>query len=429
MSTNTINVSVQMMDNYKLADGPDLGNKGKGFTALQDIDGNSLLFGIDSGGVFNLFQETPNQPYGFTVIPLSTAQINAAFPNGGSCTNFAAAQNVAAAANNNQPTLSIAMVVTDDTNHDHVFICTGLSIGDLSWTTGISWSRFEYDNPLYPLDYIKVANLHLMETAEGNQVIVIDLLSTPTDPQQSAISRYYLDPKEINGYAWVYYQLASSFDAAGCISSIGNPGNQGRFQIQGIYTCGTVNNSPEFQYQALYDIYSQLVPPGPALPCNYSLQDNAVPQSMAVCRNADDTTDVYLTGFDGTNWNLYYLASTNQGDNKKAARVFSNELFNNVQNLYAHATSTEVKVWGLNQANQVFYITCPVGSQTMNYWTNPIPILLANNISTYINNTDGGLTYFASLLTAPGDPAMVMKLTKSTDTLIWKQQSLHILPQ
>jgi len=406
MTTNTITFSSELMTNYMQAE--IMAPQAK-FEALQTSTGLSLLFSVGTDNVFYVTQETHGvSSTGWTKTDLSSAQIAKDFSGktGITCVTFAVAQNVA------DGTIGAAMVV-NDTQNDHLYLCLGNSNSDASWLTQPVWVAYPYDNSQVPApSAISIANVFISETSSG-QYIVADIVQNPASPEK-LISRYYIDPKKTEGCAWNVHNLTIDLQAGNYSTCLGRQHGQ---PIDGLYTIGQVGGSPQFTYQPLYNAFDQAVA---ANPCRLVLPGNLTAQAIASCRNSDQSTDLYVMA----NGGLYYFASSNQADSAQGVLLFENSLFSGVSHLFAYSTGTQVYIWGLNQADQVFYATCPIGQiNTAGAWSYPLPILSGVDlISPYVNCANNGNTFFAV------GGSTLYKMVQSPTTGLWASQSITLPP-
>lgn len=405
MTTNTITFSSELMTNYMQAE---IMSPQAQFEALQTSTGLSLLFSVGTDNVFYVTQETHGvSSSGWTKTDLSSAQIAKDFSGktGITCLTFAVAQNAA------DGTIGAAMVV-NDTQNDHLYLCLGNSNSDASWLTQPVWVAYPYDNSKVPApSALSIANVFISETSSG-QYIGADIVQNPASPEK-LISRYYIDPKKTEGCAWNVHNLAIDLQEGNYSTCLGR--QQGGQPIDGLYTIGQVGGSPQFTYQPLYNAFDQAVP---ANPCRLVLPESLTAQAIASCRNSDQSTDLYVMA----NGGLYYFASSNQADSALGVLLFENSLFSGATHLFAYSTGSQVYIWGLNQADQVFYTTCPVGQiNTASAWSYPLPILSGVDlISPYVNCVSNGNTFFAV------GGSTLYKMMQSPATGLWASQSITL---
>lgn len=423
---NTITTSSEFMVNFLQGQVMDPQDN---FEALQTSTGLSLLFYQSSAGVLYVAQETTATSItGWTNNDLSTATIGASFPGQSNVQvkNFQVAE---------QPdgTIVIAMVVHNpnvngNAGRDTLFLSAGNSSSNLAWISSPVWTAYSFDNP--NVQNIENATLDVSGAFLGNGgdivwvgesgpqtvwglCIVVDVINS-----SNSISRFFIDPTKLNGYAWILHTLPAELTPCQYTTCMGHPENNG----EGLYTSGQVDGSSQIFFTPLYNYFNHGVAPEPS---RLSLPNSLTPNSIASCRNSDLSTDLYLQADSSeTPGGLYYLPSNGQGDQSVATLLFSNVIFAGTKNLYAFTGGGNVVVWGLNGSNQVFYAMCPAGQQqTPEAWSNPVPIATGVDlISPYINNADNANVFFAS------DNENLYRLTQSPSTTIWAEDKITFPP-
>ena len=408
MSTYSITFSTELMQNYLQAEilAPDAK-----FQALQTQDGTSLLFSIGTDNALYVTKEVPQERSGWARSDLSSAQIRKDFPgqSGVTCKDFASAQSTFAP----QAAIDLAMVLADRQN-DHLYLSMGDSDADTSWTSAPAWAAYPFDDPAHPLAQVKITNVLISEAADA-EYIVVDVLRDPSSPEP-LIFRYYIDVNKTGGYAWHPHDLAIDLEAGKYSSCLGRRSGQ---YVDGLYTIGQVGGSAQFMYQPLYNVFNPNVPASPSL---FRLPGGGIPDAIAACRNADNSSDLYATA-GGT---LYYLGSHNQANGATAVAVLSSPRFNGVRSLFAAASGNSVMVWGLNGNDEIFYATCALSQVTAGAlaWNVPLPILTgAEQVAPYLDRANSANTFFAHT----GQNQLV-KAVKSPDTSMWTFRNITLDP-
>ncbi|MTK52212.1 hypothetical protein [Paludibacter sp.] len=403
--SNKITYSSELMRNFIQAEIMSPQSK---FQALQTNTGLSLLFSVGTDDVFFVTEEIQASSSGWTKIDLSSAQIAKDFANTSSvsCKTFDVAQNIT------NGTVGAAMVLTD-TKNDFLYLCLNNSNADTQWLNSPNWVYLPFDAQKggQPVpSSITIVNVFLSETNNG-QYIVVDIERDPSSATK-LVSRYYIDANKTGGYAWHVHDVSMDIEVSKYQSCVGRQYGQ---PIDGIYTIGSIDGTAQFLYLPLYNIWN---PQLPANPMRLSLLGSLVPDAIASCRNADQSTDVFCTSGNG----LYYFASKNQKDKAQGILVQQNSIFIGVTHLYAYKTSSKVVVWGLNQADQVFYTSCPVDQITnQSAWSYPVPILCnVDLVSPYINCIDGGNTFFSV------SENNLIKMIQSPSSSMWTKQFITL---
>ncbi|MBS4097669.1 MAG: hypothetical protein KGZ83_12630 [Sulfuricella sp.] len=418
-TSNTLTYSSELMKNYLHAGIMDAEDA---FEALQDTNGNAVLFSIGTDGVFYATQEVPavnnttggtGTPAGWARTDISTAQLKHDFPGTlPTCKTMATNQNPA------NGTIGLAMVVTRNGN-DTLYLCMGNSASDTSWLTSPTWVPCPFDDPAgtsAPSPFV-ILKVFISEASDG-QYVAVDINNN------GLVQRYYITQGS-GGPLWNPHALAIDLQADSPYSSC--LGRAARNSIDGIYTFGSVGSSPQFMYCPLWNAFGY----GPPTPTLLNLPGTTggfnQPQAMAAFPNggADGTTDLLVTATDtaaGTGI-LYYLpANLGQGPTS-GTQVLTHPAFINVAKLHADLTNGVLTVWGLNSAHEIIYTTCDYAEVTNPAaWSVPMPIISGvDMVSPYVNKTNDGNTIFAS----DGD-ANLYVLTKSPQTGMWQTMQVTL---
>lgn len=408
MSSSSITYSTELMENYLQAE--ILAPEAK-FEALQTDGGASLLFSIGTDHALYVTEEVPGVRSGWQRRDLSSAQIAKDFPNQSNvtCKDFASAQSTFPP----RTSIHLAMVVSDAHN-DHLYLSLENSDADTSWTSGPKWVAYPFDDRAHPRDQVKIAGVFLSEATDA-EYIVVDVIRDPSSPE-ALIFRYYIDLRKTDGYAWHSHDLAIDLEAGRYASTLGR--RQGQ-KVDGTYSAGQVGGVAQFIYQGLYNPFDRH---GTAKPCTLKLPGRAIPDAIAACRKADNTSDLYATA----NGTLYYFRSDQQQDGAVAVELFASPLFNGVRSLFAAVSGGTVMVWGLNGDDEVFYTTCALSQLTAGgvAWSVPLPILSGvEQVTPYIDRAYSANTFFAH--TGQNE---LTKATKSPATSVWTFRKITLDP-
>jgi hypothetical protein len=404
--TYTVTYSADLVRNFRQDDIVAPESK---FQALEGNDGASLLFSVGTDDVMYATPELPGSRSGWGRSDISTAILTRDFAGvaGARVRDFATAQRAAGTG----AAIHLAMVITDGRN-DHLYLSMNNPNTGQDWaTTQPAWRSYPFDDETTKLAQLMIAGVFISE-ATDQEYIVVDIVRNPSDPQP-LIARYYIDPTETGGPAWQQHDVAIDLSAIGYVSCLGRKSGEG---FDGLYTAGQVTGSPQLQYQPMYNAYGS----GPAKASRYKLPGGLVADNIAATRNADNTSDLYVTAQDG----LYYLGSRSQQDNATATLLFANPLFTGMRSLFAAAVpSGGVIVWGLNGANQVLYTSCATSNPATGQWSVPLPIMTAEQVSPYLDRGGDANTFFAH--TGAGQLA---KSVKSQDTTMWTSRQITLPP-
>ncbi|TCD28584.1 hypothetical protein EZ456_04120 [Pedobacter psychrodurus] len=408
--SNTINYSSEMMTNYLQASimSPDAT-----FEVLQNSLGNALLFSIGTDGVFYVTYESPadsSAPTGWTRLDLSTPALTGQF-SGGICTKISVAQNQQVGTTD-YSTIGLAMVVTVN-GEDNLFLCTGNSDSDMSWLSAPVWVYAAYDSQSTPPSPFVIANVFISETDQG-QFIIADL------DNQGIVDRFYIAQNSRTQW-WNNNSLPidlNTNDYMGCIgrASVGGA-------VDGMYTGGSIDGTPQLIYCPVYNAFGA-APPSPS---TLFLPGNLVPQAMAAFRNGSSncTSDLLVTSVADGEGSLYYFAYDNQSSNATGELLLQNSLLINVSYLQAAMTDNILTVWGLNGADELFYLTCPYTLGQPGTWSEQTPLPIAtkvNLVSPYVNLSNDANTIFAVAVNT------LFILTRSIETSLWTTTQVILPP-
>ncbi|KAL7931291.1 hypothetical protein V8C35DRAFT_310009 [Trichoderma chlorosporum] len=171
-----LTVSTELMQNYIL--GEVISPKDK-FEALQSSDGHSLLFAIDSSGIFHVIEEkSGTSQTGWQVYDLSIAIIKPQFSNRES---EVVVRTIDVGQSVSDGSIGLMMAVTLD-GTDHLFISLGNSSSNTSWVSNPNWKMIPFDPEGEPPNNITIAaqcllrvkvksNTWLLTSTEGPKTI------------------------------------------------------------------------------------------------------------------------------------------------------------------------------------------------------------------------------------------------------------------
>jgi hypothetical protein len=347
MRTYQVTQSAELMENYIQADFLQPQDK---FIALQTDLGASLLFSIGTDNVLYLTEELQAATHGWTRLDLSSAQAKSDFPQGATCKTFAAAQ--AAAQQASAAEVHLAMVLNDGTN-DHLYLSLGNPDSNLGWADKPVWVACPFNakdntgNPITAPTPFEIAGVFISE-ATDKEYIVVDIISNPKDTP-SLIRRFYIDVSTPSAPVWMLHDLAVDIDAGNYDSCLGR--NDHALGVDGLYTVGSVDGSPQLVYTPLYNVFSPQSPPSVS---RLLLPGSTAADVIAAVRKQDNSSDLYAVG----GGSLYYFASSNQQDRAVGQLLFSDALLSGARDLFAYAADGQVTVWGLSGSDSVFYSTC-----------------------------------------------------------------------
>lgn len=402
MTTIDVTYSAEMMTNYLQAE---LISPQKKFEALQTSQGFSLLFSIGTDGAFNVIRDqNATSAAGWSVTDLGKARIKKDFPSGGAVVNtFEAGQSVA------DGSLGLAMVV-EVGSASHLYLSLANSDQDLSWIDAPAWTSYPYDNPSVDLSSLEIVDVYFCEPVGSTQYIVVDVLRDPTSAVKD-IHRFFIDPTKKSGHFWNSHDLPIDIEAGSYDSVLGRAP---KGYVDGLYTAGRAGSSGQLAFVPIINVFGT----APPSPMRLNLPGGAIPDAIASTRNADLSTDLFVT----SGSTLYYFASTNQADGAVGSALVTDAVLSDTEHLAAMSHGGVTTLWGRNGSDQVFSISCPTASvATGAAWSVPVPLLSGvEEMSPYVNKADGGNTIFAS-----GD-GKLERITRNSATSLWDTDQITL---
>lgn len=393
----TITYSTELMKNYKQAEimAPDAS-----FAALQSADGNALLFSIGNDGVCYLTREVRGAQAGWRRSVLSGSL------------GSAKVKQIAVAQNRVTGNIDLALVLAG-TPADQLYVSLGNSDSDLGWIASPAWQALPFDATQAPSPLV-IANVFISEAGDG-EYWVADLLRDPDAPAP-VIARYFIDPtKKLTRQAWNPHDVAGDIEAASARSCLGRRKGD---RVDGIYTLGTVVGHPQLAYQPLYNPFRPTVAANPvalAVPLG-ATQGTAL---VAIASDASDANATDLFVCYGQSICCYPADGQQQGGS--GITILDNPLLQGVTRLFGYAGRTNVTLWGLNQANQIFYTSCPKADvHNPSAWSVPVPIFQgAEQVSPYLNRANDGNVFFVH-----SGVDVLQRAVQAPDTTTWKLEKV-----
>jgi hypothetical protein len=226
--------------------------------------------------------------------------------------------------------------------------------------------------------------------ASDDTFIVVDLAGKRGDAAQPP-SRYYIDTSRAGTPAWIAHTMPMDAAATVYASCLGR--SRGGPNVDGVYLAANVGDAPRLIYSPLYNPF---IPSLPAQPRRLALPDELAAETIAACRHADNTSDLFATA-EGA---LYFFSAANQFDGAQALQLVVDPLFEGMRKLAASAAGGLVTVWGLNAAGQV--VTTSADQATMaepDRWSRPRQVAAGSDCRFF--GQTGGLSAVRTRLTAP----------------------------
>jgi len=405
MPDNKITYSSELMVNFRKAT---IVAPQQQFQALQTQDGYALLFSIGSDNAFYVTQQSPGHATGWQQVDLSAA-LSAIHGDGKvRAKTFAVSQNLAS------KKFSIALAVTAG-GKDYLYLSVNnITTAGNATPLAVTWTAVPYDDPDHPGMSPLIEQLYIAQ-AKKEEFIVVDISrSTFGKGASDLLERYYIDQQKADNRAWKNLVMGGDVEGGNIQTGVSSVmGRKAKDKVEGIYSLGNIGSSTQLVYAPLYNHRDPLAPPTIS-----RFQMPAGATAIAVADTGDQGTDLFVAA----NGMLYYFAAAHQKDRAAGIKLLSNELFTNVTRLYASLSNGIYVVWGLNQANQVFYTSCrkeEIGKE--GYWTVPMPILAGvTQVSPYLNTADTSNTFFA----VTGDK--FKKAVQSPVTSLWEFQDITL---
>ncbi len=398
-TNNKITYSSELMKDFKLADKVSLQKK---FQALQTTDGYSLFFSIGVDNNFYLIEEQSGHVTGWETMDLSSQLATDFKDEKVVAKDFAVAQNVATGK------IDMALAITVN-SRDYLYLSLNNKAenGTITQKT-VNWELEAYDGVNPTADKLEIKDLYISET-RWQEFIVVDIADS------IFISRYYIDPtKTITGKVWNEMVLGGNLtlNLSTCL------GMKSEESVDGIYTLGKLEDELELLYSPLYNAP---LPGGggndtPVIITRLTMPTGAT--SIATVATEGNYTDLFVAG----SKSLYYFPTDQQKDNDSGKLILEHELFDGVTKLFASTNETQVIIWGLNNANQVFYTTCDKNKLKDNSaWSCPVPLASkVKQLSPYVNNVNHGNMFFAA------SGKQITKALQSPQTTLWKKQHIMV---
>ncbi|MEH2245601.1 hypothetical protein [Nostoc sp.] len=396
-----IQVSTELMKNQKAASVLPAQSL---FEALQQANGNTIFFSIGDNKVFNLTLEKSGTKTGWEAIDISS-ELSVFHGN-----KVIAAQTFAVTQNYENGNITIALVVrADGETSDTLYVLSSLSNApDASWlnsSTARNWLARPYDDPQHPLDSVSIAYIYLTPTQKesSDTQLVAEIPSTTTG---------YLQNYTVNlsgNNAWTVLQTAENFDAV-LGQVIGQPTAS---YYAGLYQLTSLNGGLTIDFIPMQSMF------GPPTIIKMKAPDGAT-KLATLTVDDQNHTNLFIAAKDG----LYLFTPDKQLNFGEAMKVVDNAIFAGTQKLYAHQSSNDTIVWGLNQKGDVFYSRCAKGQEGVTTaWSYPIPILSGvEQLASFLNQDSANSVIFAHT-----QGQELIQLSQDSQTTSWQQRNI-LLP-
>jgi hypothetical protein len=401
--------SSEMMRNY--VQGEIVSPVGK-FVGLQSDDGHTLLFSTGTDNVLNVIEEQNGKTQtGWVLNDISSAAITSTIREG-KVRTFDAGQSVF------DGTIGLAMAVTSG-NLDNLFISLFNSSVNTSWIAKPNWTLCPFDATGNIPSAIRIVSILFAETTEKHQYLIVDidrsLVSNVKD-----IARYYIDPARRSGTYWEEHDVPVDIEEDRYQSCVGRALHA---VVDGVYTAGISGVSAQLVYVPMINVFGR----GPPMPTRLTMPGSATPSAIAAARNDDQsselhgTTDLYVTS--GSTL-FRFNAEDQESDGALGKPLLTSKVISETSKLIAMTHNGVTTLWGRNGSDEVFYTSCAANTVSdPRSWSSPVPILFGiEQISTYVNKSDGGNTIFAA------GAGKLQKLVQATGTSskTWQAQEIKL---
>lgn len=375
------------------------------FQAVQSSVGLGLLFGVGDDNILYLSAEQTSVATAFTPIDLTT-ELAAFFPG-----QTVTAKSFAVTQSTTTGNITVAQIVhVAETGNDELFAMSDLSNAPAAaWmesATNRTWTALPYDDTQYPQNPVVLSYVELPVSDDPSQApyLVVGVVQ----PTTSFIQTFLVNLNATSG-AWTLFPTAENFDTLDDMC-IGKPGPA---MFPGLYQLYTLNNEPSLTFTAWKALF------GPPDARKFTLPAGATSIACTPGGSGGET-DLYVAGSGG----IYLFPAASQSNGATGIEIISDPSILNVEYLQAHATDTQITVWGRTNAGTVFYARCAAGSQqTPSAWTAPISIAAGvDQVATMLDLNTGTSIIFAHQV-----GQQVLKLTQDPVTTAWLQTSL-LLP-
>jgi hypothetical protein len=233
----------------------------------------------------------------------------------------------------------LALVVNDG-NGDHLYLSLSNPASEPAWRDAPVWTACPFKGSV-PHARLDITAVRIGEASDGT-FVVVDIAGNRGGAAPPP--RYYIEAGRNSAPDWVAHRVPGAVQSKERAACLGR--SRGSWNVDGLYLAGTVGDTPQLIYSPLYNPF---IPSLPAQARRLALPGELAAETIAACRNADDTSDLFATAKGG----LYFFSASNQFDGAQAMQLLADALFQDLRKLSASATGGRVTVRGWNAAGQV----------------------------------------------------------------------------
>ncbi|XOF33607.1 MAG: hypothetical protein ACL93V_16690 [Candidatus Electrothrix sp. YB6] len=370
----SFSASTEFLNNFKQVEVLDQRKK---FEAVQTNNGHTIFIGIGTDDQLYVIYEQSGKKHGWVQIPVTNNLM-------GNVKNFAASQNT------KDGNIDIAVVMTDPSDNNMLYLSLDHHFDNTDWITpNLNWITITDDRSEPENRNLVISDVHLSQMKSGNETIIVDTVTT-----NNLIERYWINKR--GAPYWNKHNL--QFDLSAGTADHSRVGRKSGELVNGIYTMGRVGPALQFVYTPVYNAFNPSIAPNPT---NFNFNatkltaTNSDYDTCPALSGEQDATDLFLAGGD----TLYYLAAKEQNQMATPVEILTSDLLSDVRDFRVSVNSEKVVIWVLNGHDQLFYLSCPKnGIHDKSNWSIPLPLQSSvSEMSQYISNQGGGITVFANV--------------------------------
>jgi hypothetical protein len=363
------------------------------FECVQNSLQHPLFFFIDGDKNFNLCAQGSQQNTGWFKENL-TADLSKLHHN-----KTVSAKTFDVTQNYTNGEITIALVVTiEGENNDYLYLLKDLSdTADAPWMNQSShrhWLSLAYDGPQLP-DDLDITNVYMKVSMESH--IVCEVKNETTN----ALSSFKINSSGTPNWT----KIAGAGDFSTLLGQkVGKPAAAGHAGLYQLTTNTSQHKALNFLPMNSADSAVSLTPPSGANQISTLVDDSG-------------NTSLYVAASNA----IYLFTPDTQTHQATGTKILDHQLIQGIQDFHCHQNTAYTLVWGLNQANEVFYSQCPKGKESdPKYWSVPLPLVTGVlRLSTYFSDSNDHSVIFVH---KEGDE--LVQYTQDSETTFWHERSI-----